>query len=178
MAHSNDQTSNGNQPAEGPTDGDYEAKLVEFEYATWHLGAAFSRWRRDCLASVSEHNLSGTEASILHVVHMNGTWKGVTEICRLLHRDDLPNIQYGVKKLGQLGLIEKRGNSRKNMTYGISEAGEIIVDAYLKRRREVLLQLFKQVAPGTEDLSDLIVQMHVMVGIYDQSSDLVISKMA
>lgn len=158
------------------TSGDYEAKLAEFEYAIWHMGAAFARWRRDCLGSVSDLNVSNTEASILHVVHMNGTRKGVTEISRLLHRDDLPNIQYGLKKLWQLGLIEKEGNSRKNMTYCVSKTGEEIVEAYLEQRRKILLRLFKQVAPATDDLSDLIVQMHVMVGIYDQSSDLVISQ--
>lgn len=59
---------------------DYETKFAEFEYAIWHLGAAFTRWRRDCLGSVSDVSLNSTEASILHAVHMNGTDKGLVEI--------------------------------------------------------------------------------------------------
>lgn len=160
------------------TPDDYETKLAEFEYVIWHLGAAFSRWRRDCLSSVSELNLSSSEASVLHAVHTNKAAKGVMEISRMLHRDDLANIQYGLKKLWQLGLIEKQGNSRKNMTYTVTEAGNEIVEAYLARRRELLLRLFRQVAPSSEDLSNLIVQLHVMVGIYDQSSDLAANRLA
>lgn len=159
-----------------PNGGDYETKFAEFEYAIWHLGAAFARWRRDCLGSVSDVSLSSTEASILHAVHMNGTTKGLVEIGRLLHRDDMTNIQYGLKKLGQLGLIEKRGNSRKNMTYSISARGDEIIAAYLEQRRKVLLRLFQQVAPAPDDLDTLILQMHVMIGIYDQSGDLIMNR--
>jgi predicted MarR family transcription regulator len=161
---------------EGQTAGELEIKLAEFEYAIWHLGSAFARWRRDCLAAVSDVSLSSTEASILHAVHMHGGPKGVMEISRLLHRDDHANIQYGLKKLAQLGLIEKKGNSRKNMTYLASAAGNEIVASYLVQRREVLMKLFSRVAPSTAELSDLIMQMHVMIGIYDQSSDLVMSR--
>ena len=152
--------------------GDYETKFAEFEYAIWHLGAAFARWRRDCLGSVSDVSLSSTEASILHAVHMNG----LVDIGRLLHRDDMTNIQYGLKKLGQLGLIEKRGNSRKNMTYAVSARGDEIIGAYLEQRRKVLLRLFQQVAPDPDDLDTLILQMHVMIGIYDQSGDLIMNR--
>lgn len=155
---------------------DYETKFSEFEYAIWHLGSAFARWRRDCLDAVSDVGLSSTEASVLHAIHMNGNPKGLMEISRLLHRDDLPNIQYGLKKLSQLGLIEKQGSSRKNMTYSVSEDGSRIVDAYLRKRREVLLRLFQHVAPSSRDLDDLIMQMHVMIGLYDQSSDMVMSR--
>lgn len=155
---------------------DYEARFSEFEYAIWHLGAAFARWRRDCLGAVSDVSLSSTEASVLHAIHMNGNPKGLMEIARLLHRDDLPNIQYGLKKLGQLGLIDKQGNSRKNMTYSVSDAGNRIVDDYLRKRREVLLRLFQHVAPSPSDLDDLIMQMHVMIGLYDQSSDMVMNR--
>ena len=155
---------------------DHEVKLSEFEYAIWHLGAAFARWRRDCLGSVADVPLSNTEASVWHVIHMNGTPKGVMEIARLLHRDDLANIQYGLKKLGQLGLIEKRGNSRKNMTYAVSEEGNRIVDAYLEQRRAILLRLFERAAPSPDDLTDMILQMHVMIGLYDQAGGMIMNR--
>ncbi|MDQ0315446.1 winged helix DNA-binding protein [Amorphus orientalis] len=176
MAGSKSAKSESKQVANAPEGADYEAKLAEFEYAIWHLGAAFARWRRDCLASVSDISLSSTEASILHAVHMNGTAKGLMEIGRLLHRDDMTNIQYGLKKLGQLGLIEKQGRSRKSMTYAVSEHGDEIIQAYLDQRRAVLLRLFQQVAPAPDDLTNLIMQMHVMIGIYDQSGDLIMNR--
>ena len=169
-------TENPPERAAKGTGEELEFKLAEFEYAIWHLGSAFARWRRDCLAAVSDVNLSSTEASILHAVHMGGGPKGVMEISRLLHRDDLANIQYGLKKLSQLGLIEKNGSSRKNMTYQVSASGNRIIDAYLQQRREVLVKLFGHVSPSTAELSTLIMQMHVMIGIYDQASNLVTSR--
>lgn len=166
---------NESEEAEVPVS-DYETRLSEFEYAIWHLGAAFARWRRDCLGSVADTPMSNTEASILHAIHMYGTEKGVMEIARLLHRDDLANIQYGLKKLGQLGLIEKRGNSRKNMTYVVSDTGKAIVDAYLEQRRAILLRLFERAAPSADSLSDMILQMHVMIGLYDQAGDMIMNR--
>jgi predicted MarR family transcription regulator len=152
-----------------------ERAVNGFEYAAWHFGAAFARWRRDCLASLPGVGLSGTEASILHVVHLNGTAKGLGEISRLLHRDDLANLQYGLKKLAAAGYIEKAGEgaSRKLTTYRTSDAGKAVVDAYLVRRRETLLRLTGSL-PGTADaIERLTVMLHVMTGLYDQASSIV-----
>lgn len=149
-----------------------EEVLAGFEYALWHLGSAFSRWRRDCFASVCDLGLSGSETSILHVVDMNGTAKGLMDISRLLHRDDIPNLQYGLKKLLQLGLIEKRGTSRKTTNYVTSETGKNIIADYKQMRRETLLRLFRQVPQTAENMEQMVAMMHVMSGIYDQSGDM------
>jgi len=151
-----------------------EEILAGFEYALWHLGAAFSRWRRDCFAAVSDLGISGSETSILHAVEMNGTAKGLMDISRLLHRDDLPNLQYGLKKLLQIKLIEKRGTSRKTTNYVISESGKAVVLAYKKKRQETLLRLFKQLPQDAFDMENMVALMHVMTGIYDQSGDLLL----
>ena len=96
-----------------------EQTVNAFEYAAWHFGSAFARWRRDCLIAMPANSLGGTEASILHVLHLNGTPKGLSDVARLLHRDDLANLQYGLKKLLSLGFIDKASNgaSRRNTTY-------------------------------------------------------------
>jgi len=73
-------------------------------------------------------------------------------------------------------LIEKKGSARKNMTYGVSEKGNAVIAAYLDQRRAVLLRLFERISPSPKELADLIMQMHVMIGIYDQARDLIISR--
>ena len=70
-----------------------EQTVNAFEYAAWHFGSAFARWRHDCLGATPANALGGTEASILHVLHLNGTAKGLSDVARLLHRDDLANLQ-------------------------------------------------------------------------------------
>lgn len=161
-----------------PTDDetDEERMLAEFEYALWHLGAAFSRWRRDCFAAVCDQGLSGAEASILHVVHMNGTAKTLMDISRALHRDDLPNLQYGIKKLLKLELIEKRGSSRKTMQYAVTDEGDRIVRAYKAKRRETLLRLFRQMPDTPEGLEAMVTRMHLLVGMYDQAGDMLLHR--
>ncbi|WP_170317832.1 winged helix DNA-binding protein [Paroceanicella profunda] len=153
-----------------------EGGLAEFEFALWHLGAAFARWRRDCFASVCDLGLGGTEASVLHVAHMNDTAKSLMEIARLLHRDDLTNLQYAVKKLLRLGLLEKRGAARKTMTYGVSPRGREIVEAYLAERRRILLRLHARMGPVAQELGDTATLMHLLVGVYDQASELVLTR--
>ena len=161
--------------APGDASARHERAVTAFEYAAWHLGSAFARWRRDCLASIPGAGLSGAEASILHIIHLNGTSKGLAEISRLLHRDDLANLQDGIKKLLTLGFIEKADARapRKSMTYRASGKGQALVEAYLQRRRETLLRLTASL-PGTSDaIENATVMLHVMIGIYDQASNIV-----
>ena len=155
-----------------------EQTVNAFEYAAWHFGSAFARWRRDCLTAMPTTALGGTEASILHVLHLNGTPKGLSDVARLLHRDDLANLQYGLKKLLSLGFIEKAsdGASRRNTTYVPTESGRAIVDAYLQHRRDTLVRLVGSMS-GTQDaLQQATSILHVMTGLYDQASTILSSQ--
>jgi len=154
----------------------HERAVTAFEYALWHLSSAFARWRRDCLAYLPNAELSGAEASILHIIHMNGTSKGLSDISRLLHRDDLSNIQYGLKKLLAHGLIQKADPRapRKNVTYVSTRSGAGIVEAYLQLRRDVLLKLTARMVGATDAIENATTLMHVMIGIYDQAGNVVV----
>jgi predicted MarR family transcription regulator len=156
-----------------------EQTVNTFEYAAWHFGSSFARWRRDCLASLPATGLGGTEASILHVVHLNGTAKGLSDVARLLHRDDLANLQYGLKKLVSLGFIEKAsdGASRRNTTYVASETGRALIEAYLQHRRDTLLRLVATMSGTQQALQQATSILHVMTGLYDQASTILTSQM-
>ena len=155
-----------------------EQTVNAFEYAAWHFGSAFARWRRDCLGATPANALGGTEASILHVLHLNGTAKGLSDVARLLHRDDLANLQYGLKKLLSLGFIEKAsdGASRRNTTYVPSASGRAIVDAYLQHRRDTLVRLVGSMSGTQEALHQATSILHVMTGLYDQASTILSSQ--
>lgn len=156
-----------------------EQTVNAFEYAAWHFGSAFARWRRDCLTATPANALGGTEASLLHVLHLNGTAKGLSDVARLLHRDDLANLQYGLKKLLALGFIEKASNgaSRRNTTYVPSASGRRIVDAYLQHRRDMLVRLVGSLSGTQEALHQATSILHVMTGLYDQASTILTSQM-
>jgi len=155
-----------------------EQSVNAFEYAAWHFGSAFARWRRDCLVATPASALGGTEASILHVLHLNGTPKGLSDVARLLHRDDLANLQYGLKKLLSLDLIEKASNgaSRRNTTYVPTASGRAIVDDYLQHRRDTLVRLVGSMSGTQEALQQATSILHVMTGLYDQASTILSSQ--
>lgn len=153
----------------------HEQAINAFEYAVWHLASAFARWRRDCLACVPDAALSGAEASILHIVRINDTPKSLAEISRLLHRDDIANLQYGIKKLLAQGYLEKADPKapKKNVTYQTSTKGRILVEEYLRLRRETLIRLSDRVPGMTDAVSEATTMLHIMIGIYDQASNIV-----
>lgn len=153
----------------------HEQAINGFEYAVWHLASAFARWRRDCLACLPDAALSGAEASILHIVRINDTPKGLAEISRLLHRDDVANLQYGIKKLLAQGYLEKADPKapKKNVTYRTSTRGRILVEEYLRLRRETLIRLSDRVPGMTDAITEVTTMLHVMIGIYDQASNIV-----
>jgi len=166
-----------NGSASGPDEDDalaHEQAINGFEYAIWHLSSAFARWRRDCLACLPGEPLSGAEASILHIVHLNNTPKGVAEISRLLHRDDIANLQYGIKRLLAQGFIEKADPKapKKSVTYLTSDKGRKLVEAYLQLRRETLLRLTDRVPGMTKAIGEATTMLHVMIGMYDQASNI------
>lgn len=153
----------------------HEQAVNAFEYAIWHLGSAFARWRRDCLSCLPDNSLSGAEASILHIVHLNDTPKGIAEISRLLHRDDTANLQYGIKKLLAQGYLEKTNPKapKKSVTYRTSAKGRKLVEDYLRLRRETLMRLTARVPGMTGTIGEMTTMLHVMIGIYDQASNIV-----
>ena len=166
-----------NEPASQPDQDEalrHEQTINGFEYAIWHLSSAFARWRRDCLACLPGETLSGAEASILHIVHLNDSPKGIAEISRLLHRDDIANLQYGIKKLLAQGYIEKADPKapKKSVTYQTSDKGRKLVEAYLQLRRETLLRLTDRVPGMTDAIGGATTMLHVMIGMYDQASNI------
>jgi len=104
--------------------------------------------------------------------------KGLSDVARLLHRDDLANLQYGLKKLLSLGFIEKAsdGASRRNTTYVPTESGRAIVDAYLQHRRDTLVRLVGSMSGTQEALQQATSILHVMTGLYDQASTILSSQ--
>ena len=66
--------------------------VTEFEFAVWRFSSAFVRWQGDCMACATPSGLSGQDAAILHVIRMRDMPKTLSEIGRLLNRDDVANI--------------------------------------------------------------------------------------
>ncbi len=150
---------------------DYEVGLTELEFSLLRASAAFDRWRSDCMACCSGQSFSGADTAVLHVVRMHNRPKSISEIGRHLNRDDQSNLQYGIRKLAKAGLIEKAGNgdSKKGVTYVVTDLGRDVTDRFAQFRRELLLTLTKSVSTEIS-LEDVSRVLNLMSGIYDQAS--------
>lgn len=150
---------------------EYEVGFTELEFAIIRVSAAFERWQSDCLACCHGHPFSGSDTAVLHVIRMHDRSKSISEIGRLLKRDDQSNLQYGIRKLLKAGLIEKSkdSGSKKGVTYQVSELGRQVTDRYAVFRKELLLSLTESVT-GENDLEAIAKVLNLMSGLYDQAS--------
>lgn len=148
---------------------DSEVSFTEFEFSLIRIASAFDRWQRDCMACCVDGH-SGTDAQLLCVIGMHERAKSISDIARLVNRDDSSNLAYNIRKLQGSGLIEKVGSSKRGVAYQITEQGREIIVAYAQYRRELLLDVMESL----EDLSPKLEQtsklLNLISGIYDQAS--------
>jgi predicted MarR family transcription regulator len=150
---------------------EFEVGLTEVEFAIFRVSAAFERWQGDCLGCCHGQPFSGTDTALLHVIRMHDRPKSISELARLLKRDDLSNLQYGTRKLLKAGLIEKsrQAGSKKDVTYQVSALGRDVTDRYAQFRKELLISMTRTSA-GTTDFEALARALNMMSAMYDQAS--------
>ena len=151
---------------------DYEVGLTELEFSIMRVSEAFYRWQSDCLACCIPGTFSGSDNAVLHVIRMHDRPKSISEIGRLLNRDDQSNLQYGVRKLAKAGLIEKSraSDNKRGVTYQVSELGREVTDHYAKFREELLISLTQSVSNWEENFNQSAKILNLMSGMYDQAS--------
>lgn len=156
-----------------------ERDVAEFELALICLAESFYRIMRQSLASeLHDHSISGQDNTILQTIHTRGKPKGISDLCRLLNRDDVSNVQYSVRKLQAAGLIEKSENSaKKSTTYRTTEHGASVVDHFVSLRRElVIAAIAEQVDAPNERLTGAAQLAGILTGIYDQAARVMVTR--
>ena len=114
-----------------------EVDTTELEFALMRAFEGFGRWQSECLASVCDLAATGPENALLHIIRMNNRPKSLKEIARLMNRDDVPNIQYSLRKLLGAGLVARQGAGRSGVTYDCTEEGRRVTDDYAVLRRKL-----------------------------------------
>lgn len=150
----------------------HQVAVAEFEYSLMRAWEAFGHWQSECLATVSGLTVSGSDNAILHVIRMKDRPKGIKEIARLTNRDDLPNLQYSIRKLQQEKLIEKTGGGtkRKGVTYQVTAKGHQVTEKYAELRAKLLINFTKSVGNLENDLVNTSLALDLMAGIYEQAA--------
>ena len=145
-----------------------EVDVAEIEYALMRTNQAFERWQTECLASVIDFSASGEENAMLHIIRMNDRPKTIKDLARLTNRDDIPNIQYSLRKLIGAGLVVRQGSGRAGVTYEVTDAGRRVTEDYGALRRSLLISAIEAVPELPERLEDAARTLNLLCGIYEQ----------
>ena len=147
---------------------DTEVDFTELEFALMRCFEGFGRWQSECLASVSELAATGPENALLHIIRMNDRPKSIKELARLTNRDDVPNIQYSLRKLIGAGLVLREGSGRAGVTYRVTDEGRRVTDEFAQIRRQLLIAAIENL-PGLADrLSEATRTLNLLSGIYEE----------
>lgn len=148
-----------------------EFKLTELEFSVLRVLEAFSRWVASVDEMVGLSELKHGEHVIMHVIRMQNRPKSGATIARLLNRDDLPNIQYSLRKLESSGLIEKSKEAgTKNYTYSITDLGERLTNEYSRLRSEILIRKLRSIAEFDSRVEDATELLSFLTGVYEESA--------
>ncbi len=151
---------------------DEEVNFTELDFAILRISGAFDRWQKDCLACCIDGGLSGIDNAVLHIVRMHDRPKSISEIARLLNRDDISNLQYSLRKLSKAGLIARAGtsNSKRTAAYEVTEEGTRVSDLFAQFRRELLLTLTRSIKDLDVDILTACKVLNITSGLYDHAS--------
>lgn len=141
----------------------------EFEYGLIIAYNAFTRWMQRCMTAAGMPELSALEILVLHNANHRDRAKRLSDICFLLNIEDTHTVNYALRKLLKLGLLEsdKRG---KEVFYRTSDAGRGLCDRYRVIREQCLLQALPRAGMGGQDLREVAATLRAMSGQYDQAS--------
>jgi predicted MarR family transcription regulator len=151
---------------------DEELNFTELEFAIMRIGGAFERWQKDCLACCVDGGLSGVDNAVLHIIRMHDRPKSISDVARLMNRDDLSNLQYSLRKLTKAGLIERAGdgNSKRTAAYQVTDKGTEVSDLFAQFRRELLLSLTDSIKNLDQDVQTACKVLNLASGLYDHAS--------
>lgn len=147
-----------------------EVDTTELEFALMRTFEGFGRWQSECLASVCDLAATGPENALLHIIRMNDRPKSIKDLARLTNRDDVPNIQYSLRKLIGAGLVLRRGSGRSGVSYMVTDEGRRVTDDYGALRRRLLLQAVATVPGFSDRLAEATRTLNLLSGMYEEIS--------
>ena len=145
-----------------------EVEATELEFALMRTFEGFGRWQSECLAGVCDLAATGPENALLHIIRMNERPKSMKDLARLTNRDDVPNIQYSLRKLIGAGLVLRKGAGRSGGSYVVTEKGQRVTDDFGALRRRLLLAEIAALPGFSARLAEASRTLNVLSGIYEQ----------
>ena len=145
------------------------AELSELEFALILSGNAFNRWMVRCMRAAGMPDVSVLDILVLHNVNSREREKSLSEVCFVLNVEDSHLVNYSLKKLRKLGLVDgiKRG---KEVHYSTTKDGRAMCEKYREVREACLVETFQRLGVNHEEVGDVAKTLRAISGVYDQAS--------
>lgn len=144
--------------------------LSEFEFAAITWGNSFNRWMMRCMAAAGLPELSSLEVLVLHNVNHRARDKRLSEICFTLNIEDSHLVNYALKKLRKLELVDAT-RSGKDVTYRTNAAGQTVCAKYRDVRNACLVQSLEALGGvSLDELTGMARRIRALSGLYDQAA--------
>lgn len=145
------------------------SELSEFEYGMIIASNAFSRWAVRCMSATGMKDMTINDVLVLHHINHRAREKKLTDIAFTLNIEDTHVVNYSLKKLVGLGLVQtdRRG---KEVLYSTNEAGQKICEKYFALRERVLVSNLTGTESERYELRELARFLRVLSGLYDQAA--------
>lgn len=144
-------------------------ELSEFEFSLIVSNNGFSRWIVHCMAAAGLRELTALDVLVLHHVHHRARGKRLTEICFIMNVEDTHLINYSLKKLQDLGVVQS-SRKGKDVTYATTATGTEYVERYREIRERCLIDVLKADDTLNAQIGELARLMRMLSGIYDQAA--------
>lgn len=146
------------------------AETSELEYGLFVATNAFNRWIVRCMTAAGTPDLGSLDVMVLHTVNHRDRSKKLADICFTLNIEDTHTVNYALKKLLKLGLIEGDRQGKERF-YRTSEQGEAACRRYREVRDSCLIETLTALGTvDTKEIGDAGRVLRALSGLYDQAA--------
>lgn len=143
--------------------------LSEFEYGMIIAHNAFSRWMTRCMSAAGYTDFSPLDVLVLHNVNHRNREKRLVDICFVLHVEDHHTVNYSLKKLVKVELVEKEKRG-KEIFYSTTPEGAEVCKKYREIRERCLTSVYRSLEQTGDEVSETASLLRLLSGLYDQAS--------
>jgi predicted MarR family transcription regulator len=144
-------------------------ELSEFEYGLIIAEHAFNRWIVRCMTAAGMKDMNAMEVTVLHHVVHRDRAKKLADICFVLNVEDTHVVNYALKKLARIGLVESARDG-KEAIYAATAAGKTLCERYRTVREQCLTESLVKEGIGGASLTETAAFLRMLSGLYDQAS--------
>ena len=143
--------------------------LSEVEFGMTVVYNAFQKWIVRCAAAAGQKDLSPIDVLVLHNINHRDQEKRRVDISFMLNIEDSHTVNYALKKLVNLELVEKEKRG-KEIFYSTSPKGKKLCEDYKVIRDQCLIKGLNSIERDNDELSNHAEILRMLSGLYDQAS--------